>query len=72
MSYQFTSTDVRAIMPEFDSVSKRAGVFIARRGYFYRHGATSEMYAKMVEKNGFEVIEHGDHYAAFRGGAPLA
>jgi hypothetical protein len=57
-----------------DGCSKHKGVFTARRGYFYTHGGTAEKFRdKIVEAlPGANVIDYGDHYASFRGGASLS
>ena len=59
-------------MKIFDRVSLRNGVFTGRRSYFYKNGLSSDLFADKVADAGFEVIEHGDHWAAFKGGADLA
>lgn len=57
-----------------DSVSQKDGVVTLRRQFFYRNGKTSADLAERVKLAlpGFEVLEHGEHYAAFRGGASVA
>jgi len=62
-----------------DTVGKRRdGSIILRKGFFYRHGCTAEMYGQGVltacERIGVKVqlLEVGEHYAAFRGGASVA
>lgn len=60
-----------------DQISKnREGDFIFRRGYFYRHGMDSGMFAARIERDikaqlpgvAFTVTGDGDHWAPFRGG----
>lgn len=62
-----------------DTVGKKKdGSFVIRRGYFYRQGLDSEKFKNAVLKalkdHGFEAqaVEHGDHWAPFKGGASLA
>lgn len=62
-----------------DTVGKKKdGSFIIRRGYFYRSGLSGDKFKDEVlmalKLHGFtaEVIEWGDHWAPFKGGAPLA
>jgi hypothetical protein len=57
-----------------DSVSRKGDVITLRRQFFYRHGKTSADLAERAKLAlpGFEVIDHGEHYAAFRGGASVA
>jgi hypothetical protein len=62
-----------------DSIGKKAdGTIVVRRGYFYRNGMTSEKFAQIVQgvlarsNIDLTVKEHGDHWAAFRGGASVA
>ena len=62
-----------------DQVSrKKNGNYIIRRGYFYTHGYDSDKFRKAVEavlkRQGINatVVDHGDHWAAFKGSASLA
>ena len=61
-----------------DGISKRDGVFTIRRGYFYRNGNTEETFKNFVckkldDKNiKYTILDYGDHWAPFRGGASLA
>ncbi len=62
-----------------DSVAKnKAGNYVFRKGYFYRHGCTTEMWEKYCTKKladmkiNATLVTSGDHWAPFRGGAPLA
>jgi len=62
-----------------DGVGKRKdGTIVVRRGYFYRHGMTSELFAARVAKaleaakSPLTVKAHGDHWTSFNGGASLA
>ncbi len=59
---------------EADTLSKKKEVYTARKGFFYRHGYTSEQYAKKIEKlvKHSEIIEHGEIWKPFRGGASVA
>lgn len=57
-----------------DEVSFSKGVYTARSGYFYMHGRTAENLVIEV-RNAFPtsaaIVDSGDHWAAFRGGASL-
>ena len=61
-----------------DAVSKRAGVFTARQGFFYRHGKTSEDLVTTVEVMltaadwVINVEDSGDVDRPFKGGAGVA
>ncbi len=58
-----------------DEVVKYKGAFTFRRGFYYRHGFTSE---QLVEKlrsqlpDNIQIIDSGEIWKDFRGGAPLA
>lgn len=61
-----------------DSVGRnKQGNFVFREGYFYRHGRTAEGFASAVaaklkaEGIDAELVDSGDHWASFRGGASL-
>lgn len=61
-----------------DHVAKSSdGTFIFRRTYFYSHGGSSEKFAAKVDNMltaigiAHEIVDHGDHYAPFRGGASI-
>ena len=53
----------------------RAGDFVVRRGFYYRNGGTAERFrdqvAAQLESAGikFTVVNCGEHWAPFRGGA---
>ena len=57
---------------------KHNGNFIARKGFFYRHGKTDEDWKKkiigalIVNGISFIIMDAGEVYKAFRGGAKLA
>jgi len=57
-----------------DTLSVRKGVWVARWGFFFTKGATSIQKADRV-RNAFpaaKVLEHGELWKAFRGGAPTS
>jgi len=61
------------------SVAKnKEGNFVARKGYFYRMGSTAEKFAETIRSRfaakgiNIEIVNSGDHWAPFRGGASLA
>ena len=59
-----------------DTVGRnKDGNIVIRRGYFYRNGMDSQKFAaRVMEKLGDAVtlVECGDHWAPFRGGASVA
>ena len=62
-----------------DSVGRdRSGDYIARRGYFYRHGVTAKLFAQTVtnllDVQGIkiEVVDSWDKFTHFIGGASIA
>lgn len=55
------------------SVSIKAGVFTARWGFFWRQGRSSDEYAERVRsKLGACVLDHGEVWKSFRGGASVS
>lgn len=70
-----TATMLREMFIE--EVSKSKGVFIFRRGYFYRSG-TPDKYAEMIKnkltQQGFQftILESGDNWKPFKGGGTTA
>jgi hypothetical protein len=56
------------------TLSRRAGVYTARWGFFYRHGQTSQLHAETVREKlpGACVLDHGEVWKSFRGGASVA
>lgn len=62
-----------------DSIgTKKGGNIICRWGYFYRRGITVEKYVSQIEnllnvfRVNFNIVDSGDHWSAFRGGASVA
>lgn len=62
-----------------DGISKnKAGNFMFRKGYFYRHGDDPTKFAARVmaalHAAGIDhtFVDSGDHWAAFKGGSSLA
>ncbi len=59
-----------------DSIGKnKDGTITFRRTFFYRMGGTDEQFRDMICKAlreyEFDVIEFGEHWAAFRGGSSV-
>lgn len=56
-----------------DQLSKSKGIYTARWGYFYRHGRTSDECVQSVLDglSGVRVIDSGDVWKSFRGGASV-
>jgi hypothetical protein len=68
-----------ALSYSVDQVSKlKNGNIMVRKGYFYRNGMDADNFKNLVVaallKNGIvaNVIDYGDHWAAFTGGASVA
>lgn len=57
-----------------DSISIRKGIYTARRGYFYSMGGSADKFAARVQAAfpSAHIIEKGDHWTPFNGGASLA
>ncbi|HQK30017.1 MAG TPA: hypothetical protein PLI58_07730 [Candidatus Syntrophosphaera sp.] len=57
-----------------DQVCKSGNVWTIRRGFFYRFGGSAEMYVEGVKKAfpNATILDSGEHWTDFRGGAPLA
>ena len=57
----------------FDTVSKYKGVFTVRRGFFYRHGGTTDKCVNTVllKIPGVKIVDSGEIWKAFNGGALL-
>jgi hypothetical protein len=57
-----------------DTLSKSGGHYIVRKQYFYRMGNSEENLKNNVLKvfPNAKIVEIGDHYASFRGGASVA
>jgi hypothetical protein len=73
---KFTSTEIHEIIG-FDHVTKFRGIYKVYRGYFYRASITEHWMAEEVSirlrKAGIAhtILKTGDHYAKFKGGAPI-
>lgn len=58
--------------------TKKGGNILCRWGYFYTSGVTSQDYVdkimELLNKHhiNFNIVDSGDHWAAFRGGASVA
>ena len=59
---------------DFDTVSKRNGIFTIRKGYFYTYGKSEQDLVNTIElKIPFvKVIDSGNYCAPFKGGASIA
>jgi hypothetical protein len=71
-----TTKEVKAALEGVvDTIGKnKAGNFVARRGYFYRHGQSAETFASDVQKALPQavIVNKWDKWTAFRGGASTA
>jgi len=64
-----------AVQFSADSVGKRKdGKIVVRRGYFYRHGMDSAKFTSIISKlvPAAVVVDSGDKWTAFNGGASVA
>jgi hypothetical protein len=73
---KITATDVAAKVTKvkLDMVSLKHGVFTARRTFFYTHGKTAQILVNAIT-DAFptaEILESGEIWKPFRGGAPVA
>ena len=56
---------------------KRNGNIVFRRGFFYRHDYDATQFANRITqqldnlKIAYEIVDFGEHYVKFRGGALL-
>ena len=57
-----------------DTISIRDGIITARWGFFYTSGRTFETYVQKVLHHfpNAEIIDHGEVWKNFRGGASVA
>lgn len=57
-----------------NKISKSRGVFTYRVGFFYRHGGSSQIVADRLKAKipNATIVDHGEKWVAFKGGAPLA
>jgi len=62
-----------------DSVGRnKAGQIVIRRGFFYRHGGSAEVFLAHIRRElaaagiAHTVVDYGERWAAFRGGATTA
>lgn len=58
----------------FDTISKKAGVITGRRQFYYRSGGSSQKYVDRIlaKYPNAKIVDHGEHYAPFRGGSSTA
>lgn len=72
-SDKITVNWIRENVIGIDTISKRNGIFTARRGFFYTCGGSSEDLACTIERDipGAVVIAQGQQWTPFRPGAPL-
>lgn len=75
---KITSTWLMENITGVESASKRNGEFTVRKGYFYRAGGSSERFEQSVsaqlDRLGIKhtIIDNGDQWAPFKGGASVA
>lgn len=62
-----------------DSIGrKRDGTYIFRQGFFYKHHITHQIVAERISRQldglnrPHSVVDSGEHWTAFRGGATVA
>lgn len=59
---------------DIDTISKRNSIFTVRKGFFYRHGKSTQDLIDNIKAKILNaiIIDSGEHWAAFRGGASVA
>ena len=57
-----------------DTISKRNGVYIIRKGFYYKFGGSSQDLVDGVLRTfpNAKIIGHGTHLSDFKGGASVA
>ena len=73
-------TNIKSLLKSgADTVGKKKnGNIIARREFFYRHGGTAESFAEKISSMlteagvNYIIVDKGEHWTAFRGGASVA
>lgn len=57
-----------------DTVSRKDGVITVRKGFYYKMGKSSQDMVNKVKERlpNAEILDSGEHGAAFRGGASVA
>lgn len=71
---EVTTTDLEKNLIGVDQISKRNGIFTARRSYFYGLCESGESLVKRIQEQlpTAKIIDWGNHYVAkFIGGAPI-
>jgi hypothetical protein len=67
--------DVKKLLDcNFDTISKRNGIFTARKAYFYTYGQTEQDAVNVIKIRipSAKIIDTGDHWRPFKGGASIA
>lgn len=70
---QITAQEVREKL-QAEHVTKFRGVFTYRRGFYYRLGLSAARCRDALVRKlpGAIILDYGEHYAPFRGGAGVA
>ena len=57
-----------------DTISKRDNVYTVRKGFYYKFGGTAIKFVTDVENNiqGAKIIDYGEKFVRFNGGASIA
>lgn len=57
-----------------DTISRKDGIILVRSEFFYRMGKTAEDIVKRIQEkfSNAEIIDSGEHWAAFSGRASVA
>ncbi len=72
------NSTIREALMGFSQVTLSSGVWTVRQGFFYSHGGSPEKLAAIVLRTlgnigiHIQVLDRGEHYASFRGGASVA
>ena len=68
-----TIKDVQKMLPDADQITKSGNVFTARLEHFYTFGKTDKDFRDYIQKEipNAEIIDSGDIWKPFKGGAPV-
>lgn len=69
-----TKKEMKKVLGASMISKKRNGNYLARWSYFYRHDRSATKYAQQVKEAFPEatIIDSGDHWTEFKGGASVA
>ena len=67
------SDEIRKLLG-MDTISKKGNIYTVRKEFFYRHGMDALSIAGKVKEKlpDATIVDYGEHWAPFRGGASVA